>query len=574
SHYETVRVRKDGTRIDISLTVSPIRGPDGRVIGASKIARDITESRRSQEALRRSELELSDFFENAVVGLHWVGPDGTILRANRAELQMLGYEREEYVGRNITEFHADQESIADILCRLKAGEVLHEREARLRCKDGTIRDVLIDSSVRWADGKFIHTRCFTRDITDRKRAEAERERLLESEQRARREAEEANRLKDDFLATVSHELRTPLTAILGWVRMLRDGSLDEETAERALAAVERNAKSQAQLVEDLLDISRIVSGKLHLDMRQIEPSSVINAAVEAVKPAAQAKGIRLQLSIDPSAGPVAGDFERLQQVVWNLLSNAVKFTPSGGRVNVSLERTDSAAELTVRDDGRGIDPEFLPHVFERFKQADSSITRAYGGMGVGLSIVKSITEMHGGTVHASSAGEGHGASFTVSLPLASARAEATGASKGERVKQAEPHPCPKELDGLKVLVVDDDADACEMIRAAFEHCGSRVKTSVSAAEALALVEDWNPSILVADISMPEMDGYQLIRRVRALGARDGGSVPAVALTALARVEDRVKALSAGYQMHVSKPVEPDELREVVASLVRVVFKSA
>jgi len=356
--------------------------------------------------------------------------------------------------------------------------------------------------------------------------------------------------------------------------MLRDGSLDEATAERALAAVERNANSQAQLVEDLLDISRIVSGKMRLEMRTLEPSSVIQAAVEAIKPAAQAKGIHLHLSIDPSAGPVAGDFQRLQQVVWNLLSNAVKFTPSGGRVEVRLERLDSHAELTVSDDGQGISSKFLPFVFERFKQADSSITRAYGGMGVGLSIVKSITELHGGTVRASSEGEGRGASFTVSLPLASVRAQAAGTNTDVRATQAAPRPCPPELNGLRVLVVDDDVDACEMIRAAFEHCGSRVETSTSAAQALALVGDWHPDILVADISMPEMDGYQLIRHVRALGAREGGALPAVALTALARVEDRVKALSAGYQMHVPKPVEPDELREVVASLVRVVFKNA
>ena len=503
--------------------------------------------------------------------------DGIITSWNKGAERVFGYTADEVIGRPVTilipEDHPDEEP--SILARLRAGErIEHYETVRVR-KDGSLIDIsLTVSPIRGPDGTVIGASKIARDITEKKRAEAERERLLESEQRARRDAEEANRLKDDFLATVSHELRTPLTAILGWVRMLRDGSLDDETAERALAAVERNAQSQAQLVEDLLDISRIVSGKMRLDMRTLDPSSVIHAAIEAVKPAAQTKGIRLQLSIDPNAGPVAGDFERLQQVVWNLLSNAVKFTPSGGRVEVCLERSDSTAELTVRDDGRGINSKFLPFVFDRFKQADSSITRAYGGMGVGLSIVKSITEMHGGTVRASSEGEGHGASFTVSLPLASARAEAKDIGKDARVKKAEPRPCPKELDGLKVLVVDDDVDACEMIRATFEHCGSRVKTSVSAAEALALVEDWNPSILVADISMPEMDGYQLIRRVRALGARDGGSVPAVALTALTRVEDRVKALSAGYQMHVSKPVEPDELREVVASLVRVVFKNA
>jgi PAS domain S-box-containing protein len=504
--------------------------------------------------------------------------DGIITSWNKGAQRVFGYTAEEVIGKPVTilipDDHPDEEP--SILSRLRAGERIEHYETQRVRKDGTLIDIsLTVSPIRGPDGTIIGASKVARDITDRKRAEAERERLLASEQRARQEAEEASRLKDEFLATVSHELRTPLTAILGWVRMLRDGSLDQETAERALAAVERNANSQAQLVEDLLDISRIVSGKMHLDMRPLEPSSVIHAAVEAVKPAAQAKGIRLQLSIDPSAGPVAGDFERLQQVIWNLLSNAVKFTPAGGRVEVSLARHDSTAELTVRDDGRGITSEFLPYVFERFKQADSSITRAYGGMGVGLSIVKSITEMHGGTVRASSDGEGRGASFTVSLPLAArAPAEPAGAVKEARATRPEPRPCPRELDGLKVLVVDDDKDACEMIRAAFEHCGSRVKTSVSAAEGLAMVADWKPNILVADISMPEMDGYQLIRRVRALGTQEGGAIPAVALTAMARVEDRVKALSAGYQMHVAKPVEPDELREVVASLVRVVFKNA
>jgi PAS domain S-box-containing protein len=503
--------------------------------------------------------------------------DGIITSWNKGAERIFGYTAEEVIGKPVTilipDDHPDEEPA--ILARLRAGErIEHYETVRVR-KDGTLLNIsLTVSPVRGPDGKIAGASKIARDITDRKRAESERERLLESEQRARREAEEANRLKDDFLATVSHELRTPLTAILGWVRMLRDGSLDDETAARALAAVERNAKSQAQLVEDLLDISRIVSGKMRLNVRPLEPSSVIHAAVEAVKPAAQAKDIRLHLSIDPSAGPVAGDFERLQQVIWNLLSNAVKFTPSGGRVEVRLERGNATAELTVSDDGHGINSKFLPFVFDRFKQADSSITRAYGGMGVGLSIVKSITEMHGGTVRASSEGEGHGASFTISLPLASARAEAASAGQETHVPHAAPRPCPPELADLKVLVVDDDRDACEMIRAAFEHCGSRVKTSVSAAEALALVQDWLPNILVADISMPEMDGYQLIRRVRALGTQGGGSVPAVALTALARVEDRVMALSAGYQMHVPKPVELDELREVVASLVRVVFKNA
>jgi PAS domain S-box-containing protein len=503
--------------------------------------------------------------------------DGIITSWNKGAERIFGYTAEEVIGKPVTILipadHPDEEP--GILARLRAGErISHYETMRVR-KDGTqINISLTVSPIRGPDGRVIGASKVARDITDRKRSEAERERLLESERRARQEAERANRLKDEFLATVSHELRTPLTAILGWVRMLRDGSLDEETATRALAAVERNAKSQAQLVEDLLDISRIVSGKMHLDVRQVEPSSVINAAVEAVRPAAQAKGIRLQLSIDPSAGPVSGDFERLQQVVWNLLSNAVKFTPAGGRVEVSLERGDGDAELTVSDNGRGIAPEFMPHVFERFKQADSSTTRAYGGMGVGLSIVKAIVELHGGTVRGSSGGEGQGASFTVSLPLAKAARRDAVEEPAAALAGVERAPCPEELDGLKILVVDDDPDTCDMIRAAFERCGSRVKISVSAPGGLALVEEWQPDVLVADISMPDMDGYQLIRHVRARGAQAGGQTPAVALTALTRVEDRVKALSAGFQMHVPKPVEPDELRAVVASLVRVVFKSA
>jgi PAS domain S-box-containing protein len=569
-HYETVRVRKDGSLVDISLTVSPIKGPDGRIIGASKIARDITARKRAEEALRRSERELSDFFESAVVGLHWVGPDGTILRANRAELEMLGYSREEYVGRNIAEFHVDAESIKDMLRRLRAGEVLHEYEARMRCKDGSIRHVLVDSSVMWEGGKFKHTRCFTRDITDRKRAEQELERLLESERKARREAEEASRLKDEFIATVSHELRTPLTAIMGWTRMLRDGLLDPETATKALEAVDRNAKSQAQLIEDLLDISRIASGKMHLELKPVAPSAVINSAVEAVRPTALAKGIRIQLVVDPEAGPVTGDYERLQQVVWNLLSNAVKFTPPGGRVEARLERVNGRVEITVSDTGQGIGPEFLPHVFERFRQADSSITRAHGGMGVGLSIVRSIVEMHGGTVRAASEGVGRGATFTVSLPLAEVRREPVEQPRPVRAPAA----CPPELEGLKILVVDDEPDTCEMLRVTFEQCGSKVRTTTSAAGALALVEEWHPGVLVADISMPEMDGYELIRRVRERGAKNGGGIPAVALTAMARVEDRLQALNAGYQMHVPKPVEIAELRAVVASLVSVIVRGS
>jgi len=505
--------------------------------------------------------------------------DGIITSWNNGAERIFGYTADEAIGKPVAMLipsdHPDEEPA--ILARLRRGErIEHYETVRVR-KDGTLIDIsLTVSPIRGPDGVIVGASKVARDITDRKRAEAERERLLENEQRARREAEEASRVKDEFLAMVSHELRTPLTAILGWVRMLRDGDLDAETAGKALQAVDRNAKSQAQLIEDLLDISKIVSGKMRLNVRPVEPSTVINSAIEAVRPAAHAKGIRLQLIIDPDAGPVAGDHERLQQVVWNLLSNAVKFTPEGGRVEVRLERVDSHALMTVSDTGQGIRPDFLPHVFDRFRQADSSITRTFGGLGVGLAIVKSIVELHGGTVRAESEGAGRGAAFTVSLPLASVRKEAVGTETEARQSShaAAPPLCPPELDGLKILVVDDESDTCEMLRIAFEQCGSDVKTAESAAGALALVEAWKPDVLVADISMPEMDGYELIRRVRARGAHNGGGLPAVALTALARVEDRAKALSEGYQMHVAKPVELEEMRAIVASLASVVIGGA
>ncbi|HEX8286215.1 MAG TPA: PAS domain S-box protein [Pyrinomonadaceae bacterium] len=572
-HYETVRVRKDGSRVDISLTVSPVRGPGGEVIGVSKIARDITDRKQAEEALRRSERELGDFFENAVVGLHWVGPDGTILRANRAELEMLGYEADEYVGRHISEFHADADAIGDILARLQADEVLHEYPARLRCKDGSIRHVLIDSSVKWDDGRFGHTRCFTRDITERLRAEQERERLLESERRARheaeearREAEDASRVKDEFLATLSHELRTPLTAILGWAYMLRTGQLGGADAAAVYQTIERNARTQAQLVDDLLDVSRIITGKLRLDLSTVDPASFVDSAVESVRPAAEGKGVRLRSEVRAGAARVAGDPVRLQQVVWNLLSNAIKFTPQGGSVEVRLARAGGQVEISVSDTGDGIAPDFLPHVFDRFRQADGRITRQHGGLGLGLSIVRHLVELHGGTARAESEGEGRGATFTVMLPSASA--DAAGSEHASTPEPPPPDGCPERLDGLRVLIVDDEPDTLLMLKIGLSRCGAEVETAGAAAEALAALDAGRFDVIISDIGMPLEDGYDLIRKVRARPAEAGGRTPAVALTAYARVEDRLQALRAGYQMHVPKPVELMELVAVTHSLVR------
>ncbi|MDQ1590433.1 MAG: hypothetical protein QOG71_1060 [Pyrinomonadaceae bacterium] len=402
---------------------------------------------------------------------------------------------------------------------------------------------------------------------------AQRAALAVDNARLYREAQEVNRLKDEFLATLSHELRTPLTAVLGWTRLLGTGQLDETTHQRALETIERNAQSQVQLIDDILDVSRIIRGKLRLNVRTAELTPVIEAAVDSVRPAAEAKGIRLQVVLDPRAGPVSGDPDRLQQVVWNLLSNAIKFTPKDGRVQVRLERAGSHLELIVSDTGQGIEEKFLPYVFDRFRQADPSTTRKHGGLGLGLAIVRHLVELHGGTVTAESQGAGQGTTFKVSLPQMILHQPEHASNSGEHV--AAEHPtaggrisleCPSELDGLRVLLVEDDADSREMLVVVLTQCRAEVRAVSNAADALSQLESWRPDVLISDIEMPGEDGYTLIRKVRALPPERGGKIPAAALTAYARAEDRMRALLAGFQLHVPKPVEPAELAAVVASL--------
>jgi signal transduction histidine kinase len=386
------------------------------------------------------------------------------------------------------------------------------------------------------------------------------------------EAEAANRTKDEFLATMSHELRTPMTAILGWAQLLRSNTLGEEDFVRALEIVERNAQAQNKLIEDLLDISRIITGKLRLDVRGVDLAAVVGAVVEALRPTAEAKAIRLQAMLDPQASPVSGDADRLQQVVWNLLSNAIKFTPKGGRVQVRLERVNSHVEIIVSDSGKGISAEFLPHVFDRFRQADSTSTRKHGGMGLGLSIVRQLVELHGGTVSVESGGVGQGATFIVQLPLMVVRREPEANARPLQRR----HPtaggnalsfdCPPSLKGLRVLVVDDEPDTRRLLRTVLEQCGSEVTTAGSAAEAFAAFTESKPDVLISDIGMPEEDGYELIGKLRATEVGHDARIPAIALTAYARVEDRIRALNAGFQVHVPKPIEPVELIAVVASL--------
>ncbi len=410
---------------------------------------------------------------------------------------------------------------------------------------------------------------FAEELGRRAAIAVDNAKLYESEQQARRNADLANRAKDDFLATVSHELRTPLSAMLGWTRLLRSGDLTPEKRERALATIERNCLTQAQLIEDLLDVSRIVSGKLRLDVQSVEMADIVEHAVESLRLASEAKSVRIVSALDDQAGPIMGDPHRLQQVVWNLLSNAIKFTPKGGHIFLAVERVDSSLRITVRDTGHGISPEFLSHVFERFKQADGATTRAYGGLGLGLAISRHIVELHGGTISVESKGANQGTTFTVLIPISPIRQEArnTAARFTTIVGDGAFEPRP-ELSNLKVLVVDDEQDARDLLVAVLEKCGSIVTTASNVDEALEQIRIARPDVLVSDIGMPGEDGYALIKKVRALAHDAGSDIPAAALTAYARAEDRRKALDAGFMMHIPKPVEPAELVAVIASLTR------
>ncbi len=420
----------------------------------------------------------------------------------------------------------------------------------------------IEASEAQAEVAQRHVEELSGYVAELRRMENVRNDLLLGERRARAEAEAANRVKDEFLATLSHELRTPLTSVLGWANILRETSIDEPMLKKGLGAIERNARVQCQLIDDLLDVSRIVSGNLHLDVRPVQLSSAIEAAITVVRPAVDAKSIRLTFICEPSIGPISADSARLQQIVWNLLSNAVKFTPEHGSIEVRLERVSDHARLTISDTGKGISPEFLPRVFDRFRQADSSSTRDFGGLGLGLAIVRHLVELHGGTVQAESKGAEQGASFSVTFPILAGCIEPALSQSGEHERAGV-----VELNGLRVLVVDDEADARQIISTMIARMGAEVKTCESAREALQTLEEWRPDVLMSDIGMPGEDGYSLINKVRSLPSERGGHTPAAAFTAYAREEDRNRALAAGYQIHVAKPISSSQLVAMIAHLV-------
>jgi PAS domain S-box-containing protein len=444
-------------------------------------------------------------------------------------------------------------------------------EYRLRRHDGQYRWVLDNGRPLYAeDETFIGFIGSCIDIHDRKIAEGQREELLLREQQAKEAAESANRLKDEFLANVSHELRTPLNAILGWATLLRMPSRGGEELDMGLEVIERNARIQARIIDDLLDVARIISGKLRLDVQLVSLPEVIEAAIAAIAPAAEAKQIRVQKVLDPGAGPVSGDPARLQQIIWNLLSNAVKFTPKEGKVQVRLERVNSHVEISVTDTGEGIDPGFLPFVFDRFRQKDSSSTRRHGGLGLGLSIVRQLVELHGGTARVKSPGKEQGATFVILLPLPVLHSPAMAAQRvhPRSVQSTETHCEENQLKGIRVLVVDDEPDARLLVKRVLEDCDATVEIASSADEAMQVLKQFQAHVLVSDIGMPDKDGYQLIREIRdGCGPRE---MPAIALTAFARTEDRRRALQSGFQMHIAKPVDPTELSAAVASLAGLV----
>ncbi|MEK6333616.1 MAG: ATP-binding protein [Acidobacteriota bacterium] len=530
---------------------------------------NITEPKRTREGLRTSEIRYRRLFEAARDGILIL--NAVTLRitdVNPFMTELLGYSRDEFLGKELWEIglFSDKEASQQAFRELQVKGYLRYEDLPLQSTAGKVRQVEFVSNVYEEDGHQV-IQCNIRDITDRKRAEEERRLLLESAQAARAEADTANTVKDEFLATVSHELRTPLTSILGWSNLLASGNLDEQGSKRAIETILRNARAQTQLIDDLLDISRIITGKLRLDVRPVELARMIEAVVDGVRPAAEARNIHLQTELDPLICAVSVDPDRIQQIISNLLSNAIKFTPEGGRVEVRLERLHSDAEITISDTGQGIDPELLLHIFDRFRQADSSITRRHGGLGLGLSIVRQLVEMHGGTVTAESPGAGEGTVLKVIFPLMSAHHELDDVDKTRpMIVAGTPTDSEPSLSDLRVLIVDDEPDARELVAAVLTESGAEVTSVGSAGEALARMAQQQFDVLVSDIGMPEMDGYALISKVRQLPVERGGKIPAAALTAYAGIEDQTRALSAGYQMHIPKPVEPAALTSLVANL--------
>ena len=546
--------------------------PHNRPVRMMGTAQDITARKLAEQEAQEGKQILDALMEYVPEGITIAdAPDVTIRQVSRYGQQLTGRSPDVIEGIPM-EDHAEKWGIfypdgitparneeLPLSRAVQQGEVVTNEEWVLQQSDGTKITILCNASPIYGNGEITGGVIVWRDISDRVQIERDRERILQQELAARAEAERANRLKDEFLAVLSHELRSPLNPILGWAKLLQTRTFDSAKTAEALATIERNAKIQTQLIDDLLDIAKILRGKLSMEAEPVNLVFVIEAAIDTVRAAAIAKSILVH-PVLPQIGQVSGDATRLQQIIWNLLSNAVKFTPDHGRVDIRLEQVGNQAQITVSDTGKGINPDFLPHIFESFRQEDASTTRKFGGLGLGLAIVCSLVEAHGGTISADSQGEGLGATFTIRLPLLNGELETSPPSP---LLEQE-----LDLTGIRVLAVDDDLDARELLTAVLTQYGAEVLTVASAADVLANLESFQPDVLVSDIGMPDVDGYALIQQVRALPSNKGGQVPAIALTAYAREEDHQQAIASGYQRHLTKPLNLDQLVQVVVELTR------
>ena len=569
------RLRKDGSLFWANVVITALHGRDGELRGFAKVTRNLTQRREHEESLRQSEERFRLLVEGVTdYAIFMLDANGNVATWNAGARRIKGYEAADIIGQHFSRFYPQ-----DALDSGWPAHELKEAAERGRFEDEGWR-IRKDGSRFWANvtitalrdeqGRLRGFAKLTRDLTERKRTEAleasgaRYDELLEAERSARMDAQKAMRIKDEFLATLSHELRTPLNAILGWAQVLRVRAPSAEELQRGLEVIERNARSQSQMIEDLLDLSRIMAGRIRLDVHQVALMDVVRGAVDSLEPTAHTKGVRLESVLDPRGGLVSGDAGRLQQVFWNLLSNALKFTPKGGKIQVVLQRVNSHVEVSVSDTGIGIPTEFLPHVFERFVQKDSSSSRQYGGLGLGLAISKQLVELHGGSIHAKSLGEGQGSTFVVKLPMTIVDVGDNQRIHPTRGAPAEPTAMP-QLDGVRVLLVDDEEDAVDMVRRMLETLGAVVTTAPSAESAFTLLRTFAPDVIISDIGMPGTDGYQFMRRLRAGESKDR-RIPALALTAFARPEDRKHAILSGYQAHLAKPFDVAELAIIVAGL--------
>ena len=574
------RVRKDGSLFWANVVITALRNADGDLLGFAKVTRDLTQRRAHEEELRRSEERFRLLIEGvAEYAIFMLDPNGKVATWNVGAERIKGYTASEIIGQHFSMFYPNDARESgwpehELQVAAEKGSFV-DNGWRLR-KDGTTfwANVTI-TAIRDDTGHLVGYAKLTRDLTETKRVEAmelvnqQREEMLDAERSARMSAQRATRVKDEFLATLSHELRTPLSAILGWTQVLLRGDSPKgiDTQKRAIEVIDRNARAQVQLIDDLLDLSRIMTGKIRLDLHQVSFASIVEAAVDSAMPSADAKGVRLKAILGANPDIVSADGARLQQVVWNLLTNAIKFTPKGGQVQVLLQRVNSHLELSVSDTGIGIPANYLPHVFDRFSQKDSSTTRTFGGLGLGLSICKQLVELHAGSITVASQGEGKGATFSVHLPLSIVRVEDGSSPRVHPTAETQPaeNLVLPRLENMHVFVVDDEPDARELLRTVLEEQGATVTSFDSAQNALDALKTTKPTILVCDVGMPKMDGYQLMRTLRAEESREG-RLPALALTAFARAEDRKRSLVAGYQAHLAKPFDVSELILIIADL--------